>query len=205
LACGPIAVFHNTSIFVLFKSPATVANIAQRILGLTAFTMLFIQILLGSFMPKLIDKFGGWIFSFHIFQGVLIYTLIFLHPLAMVFHKYFVHQGFDPFYVFTDICFLCQNSFELLYSLGKLAFWFITISVLAGLFRTATPWMRVNWRKLHLLNYVSFMLIAIHSFFLGTDIGTFPFSFIHMPAIIIITCLTVYKLSKYVWATLKTH
>lgn len=203
LLLAPITVFENTSITSLTKSPPVFLNIIQRIIGLLAFTLLFVQIILGSFMSRLVDKLGGWVFSFHIFQGILIYILIILHPSIFVVFNYFVKGGIDPFYVFTDICLLCNNSKEFFYSLGRISFWLITVSVLAGLFRTATPWLRTNWKKLHVLNYVSFILIYLHSIGEGTDIGTPPFTFFHGPAMIIVSIIILSKLIKFVKSILK--
>lgn len=198
LSLAPITVFSNTSIPLIMKNPTVMLNMIQRIVGLLAFTLLFIQIILGAFMPRLVDKFGGWIFNFHVFQGILVYLLIFAHPAVFVVFNYFAHHNIDPFYVFTDICVLCSNKFELFYSLGRVSFWLITLSVFAGLFRTATPWLRVNWKKIHILNYLSFVLISLHSLFVGTDIGTFPFSFFHGPAMAIVAGVIIYKLFKFV-------
>ncbi len=203
VSLGPIAVFQNTSIALMVKNPTVMMNVLQRIFGLLAFTMLFVQIILGAFMFRLTEKFGGWIFKFHIFQGILIYFLIILHPLSMVLFKYFAHKGIDPFYVFTDICVLCSNKFELFFTLGRISFWLFTLSVFAGLFRTATPWLRNNWKKVHVLNYLSFILIALHSLFVGTDIGTFPFSWFHGPATVIIVGILIYKFVMYVKQTKK--
>ncbi|HET7098945.1 MAG TPA: hypothetical protein VFI61_01775 [Patescibacteria group bacterium] len=198
LSLGPIVVFKNTpSVDLIMKNPTVMFNVVQRIVGLSAFTLLFVQIILGSFMTKLATRFGGWIFSFHIFEGILIYGLIILHPTLFVIFNYFAGHGIDPFYVFTEVCVLCRNRFELFYTLGRVSFWLISISVFAGLFRTATPWLRVNWKKLHVINFLSFILISIHSIGVGTDIGTFPFSFFHGPAIAIISGIIVYKLYKY--------
>lgn len=197
LALAPIAVLQNTPLSIAIKNQAALVNVLQRTIGLWAFTLLFFQIVLGSFMRRLTERFGGWIFSFHILEGILAYILIILHPTLFVLFRYMVGNGFDPFYVFIDFCLLCQRSYDLYYTLGRISFWLITISVFAGLFRTATPWLRVNWKKLHILNYLSFTLISLHSLGVGSDIGTFPFSWFHGPAMAIVACIIGYKIFTF--------
>ncbi len=193
VSLGPIAVLTNSPLATLPGHTALIINVLQRIIGLITFTLLFIQLILGSFMPYWTQKFGGWIFNFHITEGILIYCLIFAHPILFMFYRYSIGQGLDPFFIFTAVCVFCHTKLDLYYTLGRVAFWFINISVLAGLFRTATPFLRVHWRKFHVLNYFSFLLIGIHSLMLGTDLGTTPFSYFHGPSLVIVTGILLYK------------
>ena len=156
--------------------------------------MLFAQIMLGAFLPRLTEKFGGWLFKFHIFQGLTIYGLVLAHILAFALSDYFANRGVDPFYIVTDFCLLCGTSREFYLTLGRLSFWLITVSVFAGFFRTATPFMRVYWRKFHILNYLLFLLIGIHGFFLGTDFTSMPFFAFAIVAYIVVLVVIVMKL-----------
>ena len=121
------------------------------------------------------EKLGGWVFRFHINEGVAIYVFAFMHPIFFLLYNYFLGKGLDPFYVFTQICVLCPNLQELYYSLGRLSFWLINITVLAGLFRMSTPFMQMHWRKFHVLNYLVFLIIGIHGLSIGTDFMKMPF------------------------------
>ena len=190
---APITIFLNTPLSAIILSPASMANTAQRLFGLWAFTLMFVQVILGSFMTKWTEKFGGWIFKFHVLEGIFLYLLILVHGFTFVFFRYFTKHGLDPFYVFVDVCVLCGKSFEFYYNFGRVGFWLVTIAVLTGLFRTATPFLRVHWRKFHVLNYAAFLLIGIHSFFLGGDISEFPFKFIYIPSLIIVMGILIFK------------
>lgn len=183
LVLGPITVIRNTPPYFLAE-PSGLLNFLQRIIGLMAFTLLFIQIILGSLMEKLVEKLGGWIFKFHITEGIVAYGLILVHPLLL---------KFDPLYVFLG--FSSQGA-EFYYSFGRSAFWLLTVGVAAGLLRTQ-PWLQNNWRKFHVLNYVAFFLVWYHSFKVGTDIGTFPFSFFHGPSLVVVSAIVLYKLYVY--------
>lgn len=176
LSLGPITVLRNSTGFSI--------NVFQRIVGLSAFTLIFVQVILGSFMPKLAEKLGGWIFRFHVTEGIFTYVFVLAHPLLFVFNPLYVFLGFST------------QKAELFYSFGRSAFWLITVAVTAALLRTQ-PWLQNNWRKFHILNYVAFFLIWFHSLKVGTDIGTFPFSFFHGPSLVIVSAIVLYKLYVY--------
>ena len=120
LLLGPITVIKNTPLELLTGNRIILVNFIQRILALTAFTMLFTQIILGAFMPKWIEKLGAWVFKFHIFEGLIAYTLVILHPLMFFLFNYFIYRSLDIFYIFVDLCILCKPPVEYFYSLGKM-------------------------------------------------------------------------------------
>jgi predicted ferric reductase len=162
-------------------------------IGLWAYTLLFVQIIIGAFMDRWIEKYGPWVLKFHVFEGILIYTLIIIHPLLFTVFYYLVGRGFDPFYAYLDVCVLCDGLTEYYYNFGRVGIWFLTIGVFAGLFRTVNPFMRMHWRKFHILNYVAFLLIFIHSLTLGTDVGTSPFQLLHLPSGVVILAVIIWK------------
>lgn len=193
----PITVFSNSPISVAFKYPVTTASFMLRILGLTAYTLLFFQIILGSNLPFWIEKTGAWVFAFHIYEGVAIYSLVILHPVFFLFFNYFAGHGIDPFYVFTQVCLICQTKNEYYLTLGRISFWLINITVFSGLFRALTPFMRVHWRQFHVLNYLIFILVGIHGFFTGTDFRSWPFfGFAILSYLIILYVIVVQKLPE---------
>src|SRR5688572_23349879 len=149
VSLGPIAILKNTPLSTLPGHPALIMNFLQRMVGLLAFSLLFIQIILGSFMEKWTQKFGGWIFNFLIIEGILIYCLVFAHPIFFMIYRYLIGLGLYPFYIFTSVCVLCHTKMDLYYSLGRVSFWLITTAVFVGLFRTANPFLRIHWKKFH--------------------------------------------------------
>lgn len=179
LSISALTVYLNTPLDKLFLSPSATANTVQRVLGLSAFTLLFIQIMIGSNMERLKKFFGDWIFKFHVFEGLFIYSLVILHGLSFVYFNYVLFHRFDPFYVFIDVCVLCVNKLDHFYNFGRIGFWLITSAVFAALFRGFNYWMRKNWRKFHYLNYVAFLIIGVHAYFIGTDTLRQPFATIY--------------------------
>jgi sulfoxide reductase heme-binding subunit YedZ len=193
---GPISVFLNLSkLNVPFTTPLLL-NIIQRVSALIVFTMLFWQIVLGAYMPRWTERLGGWIFRFHLVEGAVVYSLIFLHPLVFLVSKYIATKALDPFYVFTGFCVLCQVRKEFFYTFGRLAFWLISAAVLAAKLRNL-PWWKDNWRKFHILNYPVFFLAAIHSFFIGTDGQSFPFIIFYAFSVPIVLYISVSKIAAY--------
>lgn len=143
-------------------------------------------------MDKLTEKLGGWIFKFHVVEGAVIYSLAFLHPLFFMIFNHFIGSGWNPYLVFIDVCLLCNKPIDYYYTLGRISFWLLTITVLAAEFRMATPWLKVNWRKLHLLNYAIFLLVGLHGFLIGTDFKIQPFYSFAIVAYAIVVGIVVF-------------
>jgi len=197
LSLVPLTVIKSVSVPYLMANRSAMMNLVQRIFALTAFVLLFWQIMLGAYMQKWTDKLGGWVFKFHVIQGTMIYALVFLHPVFFMLFNFFAGRGIDPFYVFTQVCVFCKSP-ELYYSLGRVSFWLINIAFFAGLFRTTTPYMRANWRKFHIINYLVFLLVGIHGFFSGTDFRIKPFFTFAIIACLIVVYTIIRKLPSLV-------
>ena len=129
----------------VFSHYTLVLNLLQRVSGILLFAMLFIQIVL----EKKINP--------------LIYLLAIIHPLFLFIFNYKIFHTIDPFYIYTQACFLCPKPVELIYSFGRLAFWFLTLAFF--------------WKKLEKLNYIVFFLVAIHSYMVGSDFKIFPLNY----------------------------
>lgn len=195
LAIGPYTIFSNTQFSLAFANRVVSVNTIQRLFGLWLFTLIFIQIILGSNMDKIIEKLGSWVLRFHIIEGLITYSLVVLHPLAFVVFNYFIKGVIDPFYVYTDVCVACRNSFELFYTFGRVSFWLLTATVTAGYFRSH-PALFKNWRKIHILNYAVFFLIFLHGMNIGSDFKTQPFWGFALMAAGLVTLSVIFRLKK---------
>jgi predicted ferric reductase len=149
-------------------------NFFQRLFALLAFTMLFYQIVIGMYMRKLVEKFGTFVRKFHYFQGIIIYILILFHPLLFLLSNFRLTRSFDPFYVFTDFCILCKTLFENYLTFGRISFWLISLTVIVAVFRSY-PSLRNNWLNFHRINYLVFIITAIHAWGVGTDVRRAPY------------------------------
>jgi predicted ferric reductase len=171
-------------IWVIFKAvplPSTlpvlvrIFNYIERGAALLAFTLLFTQIILGTFMDRISKIFGAWVFRPHILIGLKTYLLVLLHPISVLFFRFFSGQKLDPYAVFVNACLLCQNKYQYFLTIGIISFWLLTLAIIMAILRKANPWFKTNWKKFHYLNYIVFLAIGAHGFLLGTDFRVQPF------------------------------
>lgn len=139
-----------------------------RLAGLVAFTLLVLQVGIGSLMLKLRPIFGSGIQQLHIVQGTIAFILSWLHPTLMV-----VGFGLNVVMGFTGFA-----------TWGKWGLFLLNLSVMAGFLRTQ-PWLMKHWRWVHRLNYLVLTVIYYHSWNLGTDVRTFPMVIIYYLAPVI--------------------
>lgn len=145
---------------IIFKKPADVLFFIQRGLGLYAFSLIFIAIVMGSAMD-VIDRFfpADKVFSFHKIVGKSAFTLSLLHP-VFLYSTYFLEGNLNYVLPFQE------GSSIIYYSLGILALLLLTVTVLAALLRFRIG---IKWLYIHRLNYLIFWLIFFHSLNLGID------------------------------------
>lgn len=175
LSLSFLTVIRVTPLSLALASPVFFSNFLQRVLGLTVFTMFFVQIVLGAFIGTVWKKYADSVRNFHIFEGILAYILAFLHPMLYLLSGYFAGGKFDPYVAFINACLICKTPENYYLTIGRISFWLLSISVFAVLFRRATPWLKENWRKFHVLNYLVFLLVGAHGFLLGSDFRVQPF------------------------------
>jgi len=202
LSLAPYTVLNNLNQYLLKTRPLLItASALQRSMGLLAFTMLSLQIVIGSNMQRIAQKLGSWIYKFHLTQGVIIYSLIVLHTLMLFWFNYMGTGKINPFYIYSDFCLICKSRIELYYTLGRISFWLIAFTVLAAKFRTL-PWLRRYWRYIHIANYIIFTLIALHAGVSGGDILLKPFVYVYWLGVGAVI-FTIVKRSFYVLKEMK--
>lgn len=144
-----------------------------RLFGLYAFTFLWGQLMVGPFMQPLGRLYGKNWFYFHRMQGLFALLLAVLHPIIL----------YTAFIVWTG----SLNWFEAVTTytphvvwvmLGETALALMIITVVTALLMNK-PWMRGRWRWIHLLNYAVFALAWFHSYLLGSEVHTFPMSWLY--------------------------
>lgn len=157
-----------------------------RISGLFGFILLFLQIMPGTFMPYWTRLFGDHALVWHEKMGLVVYSLILLHPTFFTLSTWFT-DGLEAATV--GLFPRPDNFYEYYLSLGKIAFTLLTLAVFAAYFRHK-GFLNLYWLKFHILNYVVFVLVFIHSFGIGSDTHTFPMSaFYPISAVGVAACL----------------
>lgn len=197
LCIAPLSILHTTPPALILANKGTIVQGLQRLFGLWAFTLISVQIVLGAYMQKWTDKLGPWVFNFHIFEGVTIYLIIILHTFSFLFFNYLIGRGIDPYFVWINVCVICPSATDYYYTFGRIAFWLATIAVFAGLFRME-PFLRNNWRKFHILNYLVFIFVAVHSYFIGTDVSHSVFRFFYFIAISVVALIVGRKFKSLI-------
>lgn len=131
------------------------------LVGLYAFFFVWAQFIIGTSKDFLCKVFPG-IISFHRKQGVVALALAFFHP-GLILLGYGISKYLEMGYV--------SSSLRLFVLLGYFQLGLISLTAFTALLRKLTFLRRV-WLKIHYLNYVLFVSIFIHSWFLGSDVST---------------------------------
>ncbi len=186
-------IFANVfSLYVAGRSSLTlvILDLIQRISGALAFLILFVQILVGAYPKKFASFMGKAEEKLHFRQGKIIYFLVLLHFGSFLLFNFVSKHIFDPFYVLTDFCVLCQTKEELFYSFGRFGFWLLTLTMAAALLRDK-DWWRENWHYFHLFNYFLFFLITAHALFIARDFSRPGYLFYLALVLTVVVFLTV--------------
>lgn len=196
---APITVINNSSREVVFSNPIVLTNFFQRILGLLAFNLFFIQIILGSQINRWVRFIGAKAYRIHIIQGILAYGIMFMHPLFENIIVYQISENIIDSLLIVIPSVATQRGILLIF--GRVAFLLASISVAASYFRTKI-FFRRNWRLFHIFNYPVFYLIFLHMR-LGTDTKSAPFVWISWFALISVTLTLVNRVLNL--SNLKLH
>lgn len=129
------------------------------LVGLYAFTLVWLQLMIGTNINALRRVFP-WIETWHRTEGVFTFLFAVSHPALLLIGvgwtdyqaKSFVDPKMVP-YVW----------------LGTIQLGLLCLTVGTALLRR-TRWLRNHWRKIHYLNYLIFISVWIHSWFLGSDV-----------------------------------
>lgn len=159
-----------------------------RLTGLYAFILIFIQIMLGAFINYWRMVFGPKILNFHMTEGLIAYGLVLAHP------AFFLLNAI-PANVPNPLGLLLprfSSAYETYLSFGKIGFVLLTIAFFAAKFRSA-GFLKKHWRKFHILNYIAFWLIFVHSFNLGQDTKTGPFMWLYPLMAILVVISIIYR------------
>lgn len=142
-----------------------------RLFGLYAFVFVWVQVMLGSFMPLFIGIFGSKALKFHISQGIFVLLFAFLHPIIFYLASFLA----TPEIPFWDALahYFGVTGLPLYPYLGPVALTLMVITVITAKLR-ARPLLRKHWRIIHFLNYLVFLFSFLHSYNVGSDVHTQP-------------------------------
>lgn len=159
----PAAVFlgERGSGFLIGRTRTDAALAVFPLVGLYAFTLLWIQLMLGSLMPwwrRLWPRIETW----HRVQGVFVFLFAVTHPVLLL-----TGIGLERFQSKTFL----DESLQTYLILGQVALLVLSLTVLTALLRKL-KWVNRWWRSIHFLNYPTFLLVWFHAWNLGSDVQT---------------------------------
>lgn len=161
-----------------------------RYLGLTLYTLIFLQIMSGAFRRPLNTFLHPLLHHrWHILVGFLVMTLALAHPAFLYLSNKLIYGT----YVYLDNG--PRFNFGLL--LGELQVALISAGFLSAiLMNFFKRWMSF-WRKIHWLMYVAFFSATVHSYILGSDINTGWYSSVRWGMVSLVTLAVIWRLYEY--------
>ena len=143
--------------------------------GLYAFTLVAMQAMIGPNI-SLLRKYFPKIREFHRYEGTFALLFVILHPVMIV-----AGFGLGDYFGFNYV------SPDLIPFLIPAYTAFTIILITAGSAILAWRGKRITWwRWVHRFNYLAFILVWIHSWFIGTDIQTTSLRYIWLFYLVIV-------------------
>jgi len=159
------ALYAIIILYLLARSPASLAYNLARAAGLFGYGAVFVTILSHEYMREMRKLFGKPFVTVHHVLAVTGLVLVILHPLLMAIlmrdPRQFVPR-FDSLRTFLTLG-------------GRAALYLILIAALAAVVRRR---LKDTWKVVHWLNYVAFVLVFAHSWLLGGNVSTSVLKFI---------------------------
>jgi DMSO/TMAO reductase YedYZ heme-binding membrane subunit len=142
---------------VALQPNITLLTWVVRTCALLGYLSVFLAVLSSAYMRQLVRTFGRPFVQTHHILSVTGLILITLHPLAVAWN--FGSPGvFVP--RFNSLTIFLQWG-------GPVAWYLVGIASLAALLRAS---LRQQWRAIHWLNYLAFLLATAHAILIGTDL-----------------------------------
>ncbi len=171
-----------------FKKTADLLFFIHRGLGLYAFSLIFLALVMGSTITLLDRLFTpGKAFVIHQVIASSGFTLAILHP-VFLFSTYLLEGNLS--YVIPFLSGI--NLFYFLLGIFALLLLILTVTSALLRFRLGPQWLFI-----HRLNYLVFWLIFFHGLNLGTDTQTYFARIIFLAYGLIVSAITIRRLLVY--------
>lgn len=161
-----------------------------RYLGLTLYSLIFMQIMSGAFRrPLNLFLNRRYHHTWHVVVGFLTLGTVFAHPLFLYLSNHLIYGS----YIYLD------NGIR--FNIGQVLGYFQLSLVLLG-FAAASmmnffqKWMTF-WRKIHWLMYVVFISATVHSYILGSDINTGWYGMVRWAMVALVGIAIVWRIYEY--------
>ncbi len=154
--------------------------IQTRIFGLLAFLFLFLTLFIGELRVLTKIKANFTLFRFHVPVALFSLFLIVLHFISALLDSF----KWGKELVFTQYLGFSFSDYWLVFlSLGTLSTYAIILVAFTS-HPQCIQWMGYKrWKLIHYFSYLSFVMVYIHSIFLGTDLKTSSFQTVLFPVV----------------------
>lgn len=122
-------------------------NLIQRTAAVLALVLLSIQIYTNT-NKKLFTYF--------------MYLFIFVEPILVILARYIFNSDLDPFYMYTDLCVLCDGRGEFIINFLRIAFYSVSIAVFAPVFGYLDKTIKKYEKFLRYFYFVGFYALSIY-------------------------------------------
>ena len=84
------------------------------------------------------------------------YLFVFIQPILIILGRYFLYRRIDPFYMYTDLCVLCDGKLEYYINFLKITFYSVSIAIFAPFFHKS--------KLFDYLYFIGFYSLSIYIF-----------------------------------------
>lgn len=137
------------------------------LVGLYAFYFVWAQLLLGSCI-NVLRPLSKWFERWHRVQGIFALLFALSHPLLIV-----IGYGLEPYLQKQFI----SDDLAVYVLLGQIQLFVLLVTVTAAIL-SRLPFIKRYWQYIHMANYVVFIMVWIHSWFIGSDVRITPLKYL---------------------------
>lgn len=164
--------------------------------GLVAMVLLTVNILLGLILSARYNTLRAWpyrrfpIFALHNWTAYIALSLVFLHPILLLFSK---NAGFHVLDILWPVCSPKQTVYN---CLGAVAFYCVIFVVVTSYFRSRMG--SRLWKKLHYSSYVAAGFLFVHGILIDPNLKNAPPDLLDGEKVLIEICAFVVAVAT-VW------
>lgn len=97
----------------------------------------------------------------------LTYLFVFIQPPLILLARYMFRNVRDPFYMYTDLCVLCDGKAEYIINFMRITFYAVSVAVFALIFKNMDKWLMKNYKKFEYLYIIGFYSLSIYLYNTG--------------------------------------
>ncbi len=142
-------------LYALFQKPEETVKMIYRAAGTLGYLFIFLAIVSSEYMARTKKILGAGFIKAHHSLSRLGVLLIVIHPLAFAVEE-------QSILVFLPVFYPPDKFLELA---GRPALYLFLLAAGVAVYRKKYR----NWRKVHYLNYLAFLLVSVHAVLIGTD------------------------------------